>query len=339
MFLSIRCLLVISILLVGGLTVAQVRCPPFEEEMFSNTQFQFPTLDRSRNVAFSTLYVASFGDSIDLVDWELQRSVAEHLLIVGKHERAEALLRKIVIHHSGDYQSLGLLANAYQAMGRPDSALHYVKANGSPGDFYEPYGPRFVQTRILEVLNSADRSSEWIIDNNVLDLAPLFAQHDSIGADQVIIGNIMGFVWELDNQVRLTKTPNLILARAFEEVADVAALQLSVRMAAILYYAGMQYDAENKLEIKVKFERNNERIKICGHEPLTEAALASTFPPLREVTQVDYQYEREMQRVLAYQDKLFNKQRMRWMVLIGLALVIAACWFVWIRHIRTGASS
>ncbi|MEJ1242423.1 hypothetical protein WBG78_30010 [Chryseolinea sp. T2] len=309
-------------------------CSQLKRDVFGSTEWMAPSFDRSRNLSFSKLYIASFGDSLNLVDPKLKRSIAEHMLIVGKNEEAARLLKQIMHVDFNKSETVALLASAYQRMGYLDSALAVAVPYGQSSDWNSKYGQRFVQTRILKAQMAAQQSPNWVLHNKVLDLPPLRISLDSIDQKRNILENAIHFEWELSRQVHIVPTPNLILARTFEEVAD-AMSQLSWHRAEILYYIGMQYDPDNSLGIKARFEENHNRMKACGARIIfNDEDLGSAFPPPREVTKIDYEYHDDMLRVLAYQDKVRTRSRVRWIVMVALALGIAGFWFARLRYLR-----
>jgi hypothetical protein len=309
-------------------------CSLLKRDVFGSTEWLVPSFDRSRNLDFSKLYIASFGDSIDLVEPKFKRSIAEHMLIVGRNEEAARLLKQIMHLDMEKIETVALLANAYQRMGYLDSALSVAEPYGQSSDWNNNYGQRFVQTRILKAQIAAQQAPDWILHNKVLDLPPLHVSLDSIDEKRNIIVNATNFEWALTEQVQIVPTPNLVLARTFEEVAD-AMSQLSWLRAEILYYIALQYDPDNTLGIKTRFDENHDRMKACGARIiLTDEDLASLFPPPGEVTQIDYAYHDDMVRVLAYQDKVTGRSRTRWIVMIVLAVAIAAFWFARLKYLR-----
>src|SRR5918993_5018954 len=114
--------IVLVFIVAAQLVLAQTPCLP-TKGIDGNTEWTFPSFDRSRNTGFSKTYVDSYGDSIFLLDWETQRTVAEHMLISHRYAQALHLLRSLNRAHPDDYKTATLLADGYQLTGKPDSAL------------------------------------------------------------------------------------------------------------------------------------------------------------------------------------------------------------------------
>jgi hypothetical protein len=110
---------------------------------------------------------------------------------------------------------------------------------------------------ILRARVASKGSPEWIHKHILFDLlvTPHHPGNDIL--DDVMIENLVAFAWELHKQVQLTSTPNLILARAFEEVADATAARFSLPRAGALYYVALQYDPDNILGIASKVKQSS----------------------------------------------------------------------------------
>ena len=327
---AISILLIVFLVISDRTLYAQGLCPAPGLNVESNSAWEFPVFDRSRNVTFSKLYVESFGNSVERQDWMTQCKISEHLLITGKYDRALGLLRRIIVEHPDEYYPSTLLADAYQLTGHPDSALQFLHLAGKRGDVHRAFGVRFIQSKVMCATIAAGDSAGWISDHQVLGSDLTRAFPDSVAMTETMIENLVILSWSLKHQVRLTAIPNLFLARAFEEVADMTAAKLSTRRAAMLYHAGMQYDPDNTLGLATKLEQNNKRALACGEKVMESASLAASFPALHEVTQVDYQFNNDLNRVIVYQRQYHSKMSLLkyTIILVGILMIVAGIWYI-----------
>jgi hypothetical protein len=99
----------------------------------------------------------------------------------------------------------------------------------------------------------------------------------------------------------------------------------------------MQYDPGNMLGIASKFEQNKLRMGHCGEQIPNADELRATFPPIREVAEVEYDFHKEMVRVVAFQQQQEQQRenrrsRYKYVSLIGALMgAVGILYFVWRR--------
>ncbi|MBT1707169.1 tetratricopeptide repeat protein [Fulvivirgaceae bacterium PWU5] len=301
--------------------------------------FAEPPYFRSFNRVFSENFVASHDlPSVPADDYKTRSDIAFHLTRLGRYRESLAILQDLVKHYPHEYNILSNLGTVYELNNMPDLALRVLRATNKrfPDGHH---GSEWVHLKVLEAKLRVRNDPHWLEQNRVLDLGITEASPDTSQRFMANMKKLWDATYQLHERLPFTRTPDPILANIINELGDAIAIEYSMLEAYKFYYMGLQYDTSDIYGMQAKQQALIEAMK-KGNIPVPTANELNRFFPRADsiplIRDHDTQYsssEKQMERVLAYQEEEYDRRNPFPWNWVGAAVVLVAG-YLYIRRIR-----
>lgn len=248
-----------------------------------------PIFYRSFDLEFSRAYLKRFDLSKkETISYKHLSDAAVHLTRLGKYPQALELLQWLNKKFPNQYKIVANLGTLYEINGQLDSAYFYIN-QGMKLNAKSHYGSEWVHLSILKAKKAVKANPSWILYNNVLNLTSLrdtVAEHDYDKLN-IFLTRIQHIVYQLEERIPFSKTPDVILANVLREVGDLLALHISIADASVAYEIGLHYDPKDQLRFKNRLAKLAESLKKHKTNP---AESGYHFPDKSKYRKVNRKY-------------------------------------------------
>jgi hypothetical protein len=301
--------------------------------------FAEPPYFRSFNRVFSENFVASHDlSSVSADDYKTRSDIAFHLTRLGRYRESLAILQGLVKHYPHEYNILSNLGTVYELNNMPDSALRILRATNKR--FPEGHhGSEWFHLQVLEAKLHVRSDPHWLEQHRVLDLGITEASPDTSQRFIANMKRLWDATYQLHERLPFTPTPDPILANILNELGDAIAIEYSMLEAYKFYYIGVQYDTSDRYGMRAKQHALVEAMKKANILVPTAVELRRFFPRADSIPLIrdhDTQYsssEKQMERVLAYQEAELDRRNPFPWNWVGAAVVLVAG-YLYIRRIK-----
>ncbi len=196
-----------------------------------------------------------------------QNSIAVSYIKLGRLDDAEKILNTLLKQYPSDYSVIINMGTLYELQGKNEKALEYIKKAVTINPDSHG-GSEWFHIRLLE-FKLKNLSDNKIAEHNILQIESVKKDKSSIASE---------IQYQLQERIPFTPAPNVMMAKILQEYGDFLADNVSIKGAYIIYEMGMQYDANNVLNLSLKrdalkpyFKKYKEKIPFTGNYYLDAA--------------------------------------------------------------------
>ncbi|OJJ18627.1 hypothetical protein BKI52_23750 [marine bacterium AO1-C] len=247
-----------------------------------------PVFYRAFDLEFSRDYLRRFDLSQrENISYQHLSDAAVHLTRLGKYAKALDLLQWLNKKYPNKYKIVANLGTLYEINGQLDSAYYYIQ-KGMQLNAKSHYGSEWVHLSILKAKKAYQADPSWVLYNNVLNMTHLrdtIAEKDRDKLN-IALTRIQHMVYQMEERIPFSKTPDVIVANVMREVGDLLALHASIGDAHLAYQIAQYYDPKDQLRLKNRLAKLKPLLKKYG-APLP--SLAEHFPDEKHFFKLDRQ--------------------------------------------------
>jgi len=247
-----------------------------------------PIFYRAFDLEFSRDYLKRFDLSQrENISYKYLSDATVHLTRLGKYTQALDLLQWLNHKYPNKYKIVANLGTLYEINGQLDSAYLYIQ-KGMQLNAKSHYGSEWVHLSILKAKKAMKANSSWILYNNVLNMTHL---RDTIAATDydklnIALTRIQHIVYQMEERIPFSKTPDVIVANVMREVGDLLALHASIGDAHLAYQIAQYYDPADQLRLQKRLMRLKPLLKKYDTDI---PSLATHFPDEQHFFKLDRQ--------------------------------------------------
>lgn len=185
--------------------------------------------------------------NLEKYNYKKQSDLSIILIKLGRFEEALKILKPLTEKYPEEYTLMANIGTVYELLGNVEQALFFIK-KGLELNPESHEGSEWIHVKILEAKINLQKNPNWlnthsIIGNDKLNQPKAKDKYSQEHGDRIILINQIDY--QLRTRIPFTPTPDLITAKLFQELADLAAREFSVEYAYI-YYKITSYFAEGK---------------------------------------------------------------------------------------------
>ncbi len=301
--------------------------------------FAEPPYFRSFNRIFSENFVASHDlSSVPADDYKTRSDIAFHLTRLGRYRESLIILQDLVKRYPHEYNLLSNLGTVYELNNMPDAALRVLRVTNKR--FPEGrHGSEWFHLKVLEAKLQLRNDPHWLEQHRVLDLGITEASPDTSQRFMANMKKLWDATYQLHERIPFTRIPDPVLANIINELGDAVAIEYSMLEAYKFYYMGLQYDTSDLYGMRSKQQALIEAMKKANISVPTAIELKRFFPRADSIPLIrdhDTQYsssEKQMERVLAYQEEEYDRRHPFPWNWVGAAVVLVAG-YLYIKRIK-----
>ena len=269
----------------------------------------FPVFYRSFDIEYSQNFISTIDlKYMDTINPILLADYAVHLTKLRKYKEALNLLEWLNEEYPDEYQITTNLGTLYELNGNVTLAQKFIK-KGIELNQESHNGSEWFHVAVLAAKKKIETDPDWLLTNNVLNLNLTDTVEAYSDSQYDILYKIWDIEYQLKERIPFTPDKDLLIANILNELGDMLKLHVSIKNAYVAYRMALEYDPEDRYQIKAKLE---DLLPTFKKFEFKESVFLEHFPPKEE-------YEERTSAVNWY---------WIWIIGIGVSILIGVIWMI-----------